>query len=191
MSHSTDPSAAPPADLGDRLRRIRLGREESLATVSRATNISTSFLSLVETGRSDITLGRLMRLVQFYGIHVNDLLQNGAPGDPRIVRAGEEIVVHSGSEGIDIRMLAPDGNRSLMPLLVTVERGGHTVEATSYQGEEFVHVLEGALTVLLGDEEIVLGAGDTLSYDTTVPHAIANRGATPVRFIAASTPPHF
>jgi mannose-6-phosphate isomerase-like protein (cupin superfamily)/DNA-binding Xre family transcriptional regulator len=177
--------------LGERLREIRLERKESLAEVSRATAISTSFLSLVETGRSDITLGRLMRLVQFYGIHVNDLLREAPPDPAGVVRAGQEILVHSGTEGIDIRLLAPRGDRTLMPLLVAVQPGGHTVEATSYEGEEFVHVLEGELTMQLGEDEVLLQAGDTISYDTTTPHSISNPGRVVTRFIATSTPPHF
>src|SRR3954453_538844 len=132
-----------------------------------------------------------MRLVQFYGIHVNDLLREPEQDPAPVVRAGEEILVHSGSEGIDIRMLAPRGDRKLMPLLVTVEPGGHTVEATSYEGEEFVHVLEGVLRVRLGPEEVDLGPGDTVSYDSTIPHGISNPGDVATRFLAASTPPHF
>src|SRR6185312_910162 len=54
--------------LGERLRAIRAERGVSLSAVAEATGISTSFLSLVETGKNDITFGRLRRLIDYYGV---------------------------------------------------------------------------------------------------------------------------
>ena len=48
--------------LGEKLRQLRLQRGESLTRVADATGMSSSFLSLVETGRSDLTVARLVRL---------------------------------------------------------------------------------------------------------------------------------
>ena len=53
-------------ELGGALRALRRERKLSLGDVSSATGISASFLSLVENGKSDITVGRLMRLAGFY-----------------------------------------------------------------------------------------------------------------------------
>jgi quercetin dioxygenase-like cupin family protein len=174
------------------LRAVRKAQGHSLATVSRATNISTSFLSLVETGRSDITLGRLNRLVSFYNIHISDLLPKPTPEHPGVVRAANQTLLHrSSSEGIAIYLLAPDMDRKLMPIMVVVEPGGHTYEPTSYEGEEFIHVTEGVLSVLLGDEDLLLHPGDTVYYDSSVPHSISNPGQSACRFFATVTPPHF
>ena len=60
--------------LGARLRAIRADRGLSLSAVAEATGISTSFLSLVETGKNDITFGRLRRLIDYYGVTLIDLL---------------------------------------------------------------------------------------------------------------------
>lgn len=58
----------PQPDLGTKLRALRTDRGLSIAEVADATGISASFLSLVENGRSDIAIGRLMRLIDFYGV---------------------------------------------------------------------------------------------------------------------------
>src|SRR5579862_9844144 len=80
------PSSQP--QLGERLRFIRHSRRRSLGEVADATGISASFLSLVETGRSDITISRLMKLVQYYATSIIELLGQ-TPSNPTIVRHDE------------------------------------------------------------------------------------------------------
>jgi transcriptional regulator with XRE-family HTH domain len=53
--------------LGETLRAIRVERGFSLGEVAEGTDLSTSFLSLVENGRSDISTGRLFRVARFPG----------------------------------------------------------------------------------------------------------------------------
>src|SRR5437870_657833 len=73
--------------VGSALRKVRTARNLSLSEVADATGISTSFLSLVEKDRSDITIGRLVRLIDFYGISITDLLPFAAHTDyPEVVR---------------------------------------------------------------------------------------------------------
>jgi DNA-binding Xre family transcriptional regulator len=52
------------------LRRLRAERGLSQSDLARVTGISSSFLSLVEQGRSDITIGRLLRLAEFYDLEI-------------------------------------------------------------------------------------------------------------------------
>jgi transcriptional regulator with XRE-family HTH domain len=112
-------------EVGRKLRELRLSRGRSLAEVAEATELSPSFLSLVETGKSDISIGRLVRLVQFYGVGLADLLPT-AGDSPEVVRSGERRHVISESEGIDQYLLAPDANRTMMPLLAIRARSGST-----------------------------------------------------------------
>ena len=72
--------------LGSALKNLRRDRRLSLQDVSAGTGISASFLSLVENGKSDITIGRLVRLVTFYGIHLGDLVPVQPAAEPDLVR---------------------------------------------------------------------------------------------------------
>ena len=62
------------AGLGAALRAARTRRGLSLAQVAEATGISRSLLSLIETGRSDITIGRLDKLSLLYDVRLSELL---------------------------------------------------------------------------------------------------------------------
>jgi transcriptional regulator with XRE-family HTH domain len=175
--------------LGERLRSIRHSRRRSLGEVADATGISPSFLSLVETGRSDITISRLMRLVQYYGTNVIELLGQ-APSNPTIVRQDEQRHLASRGEGIEICLLAPDTSRTMLPLLVSYEGGGKMAEADHGEGEGFMHVLDGSIWLLMdGEEPIVLSAGDSAYF---LPHQLRryeNRGKKTARIFVCLIPP--
>jgi quercetin dioxygenase-like cupin family protein len=187
-----DPELLPAAqpELGASLRALRRERGKSLAEVAAATAISQSFLSLVETGQTDITISRLMRLVAYYGVHIADLLPTPARHDALVVRRGEEQHVASRSEGIDNALLAPDTDRSMMPMLSTLAPGAAVAEPASHEGEEFVHVVKGSVRVEIdGYPQIVLRRGDNVYFRAERPHRYWNPGSTPAVVFVVMSPP--
>jgi transcriptional regulator with XRE-family HTH domain len=181
-----------PPHLGSSLRDLRRRRGATLVEVADATGISRSFLSLVENGRSDITIGRLLRLVSFYGAQIADLLPQADPHDPIVVRRGEQREVESPAEGIRIFMLAPDEERAMSPSLGVIEPTGASAEKASHDGEEFLHVIEGAIALDFGeDEPIRLEAGDSAYFRAERPHSYRNAGRVVARFLSVATPPTF
>jgi quercetin dioxygenase-like cupin family protein len=179
--------------LGARLRSTREARRLSLADVAAGTDISASFLSLVEKDRSDITIGRLVRLIDFYGISITDLVPGQAAGGyPDVVERAERRLLHSPAEGIDVYLLTSDTRRrAMMPLLVEVDPGARLAEFGRHEGEEWVHVLDGRLRLELeGAEPRVLEAGDSAYYPAERPHLFSNDDAErPLRLICVDTPP--
>src|SRR4029079_5761908 len=91
-----------PAGLGSALRAARPAKALSLSAVAAATGISPSFLSLVENGKSDITIGRLVRLVTFYGIHLGDLVPVEPAAEPDILRKSSRKTLASPPQGTQI-----------------------------------------------------------------------------------------
>lgn len=186
------PSLTPQAQLGAALRSARKAKGLSLSEVAQSARISASFVSLVENGKSDITIGRLARLVALYGISINDLLPAPPPADAHVVRMGEERRLPSPREGIDVLLLTPDTKRTMMPHVVVFEPGAHLAEYGRHEGEEFVHVLEGKLSLeLAGSEPRVLSAGDSAYYRADQPHLFRNASSTEaLRIICVDSPPN-
>lgn len=178
-------------ELGRRLRQLRKERGVSLAEVGEGTGISPSFLSMVEKGKSDITVSRLMRLVHWFDVSIADLVQPPSRSSVQVVRANDRRSVRLADERISIQMLSVDGRHAMMPVINTYDEGGGMTDPTTHEGEEFVHVLEGEieLTVDSGDS-IVLGPGDSAYYRSEMPHSFRNAGRGPARFIGVTTPPN-
>jgi len=62
--------------LGSELRRLRKSRRLTLAKVGDATQLSVSFLSDVERGRTKPSLDTLEKLAACYQVSVNDILMD-------------------------------------------------------------------------------------------------------------------
>jgi transcriptional regulator with XRE-family HTH domain len=176
-------------ELGRALRRLRQERELSLTDVATATGLSVSFLSVVEKGRSDIAIGRLMRIMRFYRVRVGDLVEERTPAAQLVVRRGEERRVRS-QEGVDLYLLTADTDRAMMPVLTTYAPHARQTNLEPHDGETFVHILEGTLLLeLAGQPPLVLRAGDTAYFKPNPAPTLTNLGDTPVRLVGAVTPP--
>lgn len=184
------PPEHPPwaGDLGRRLREVRQERGLSLAKVSKATGISTSFLALLERGQTDISLGRLLPLLEFFGLSAADVLAwNDAERD-RVVRAGEAPFLFSVAKGIDVYLAAPDRRRPFLPMIAVYRPGARMTGYSEHEGDEFVYVLEGSLRIEFRDEDpLVLDPGDALFFSSQRPHRIATEGKAAARVLVVTT----
>lgn len=176
--------------LGQRLRSLRLDLGLSLADVAAASGISRSFLSTVETGKSDLSIGRLMRLLNVYGVKLGDLLPEPA-SDALVVRHGEERRVASWHEGIHLSLLTRDTRRAMMPMIATFAAGASSEEHLRHEGDEFAHVLEGVIAIDLEHTgEVILKPGDSIYFDAAQSHAYRNAGSNAAKIFAVVTPPY-
>ena len=152
----------PQPELGKRLRAIRLESGRSLAEVAQATEISPSFLSMVENGNSDISIGRLLRLTQHYGAEIAQVVSGADKAPQDVVHAGERRSLVSMKEGLEIEFLA-EAHRPLRPLIVRFEPQGGMLEPVRDSGDAFLYVLAGELVVEVdGEPPLVLRDGDSV-----------------------------
>ena len=151
--------------LGTTLRAIRTARGLSLAQVAKATGISRSLLSLIETGRSDITIGRLSRLAQLYEVRLAELVPEPRHPDPIVVRADDRQLLRYTAEEIDIEVLVPDGPHTTQAVLATFAPRAQMQDYVPQPNEQFTHVLEGRIRTEFADgRELELDAGDSATY---------------------------
>ena len=174
--------------LGTTLRKLRRERGHTIAGVADATGISNSFIALVEKGRSDISLGRLYRLLRFYGVGLGELLPDTTSEE--LVRNGEARHVNLAVEGIHAFLLAPDSERRMVPMLAVHDPGAQIVDVPPYGDECFLYVLEGTLLVEReGKEPVVLNEGDAFYFTRTESLTSSTVGQHPARVIAVLAPP--
>jgi transcriptional regulator with XRE-family HTH domain len=178
--------------LGPALRQARASRGLSLAAVAAQTGVSRSLLSLIENGRSDITLRKLSLLADLYEVRISELLGSGRDDEcVAVVRHGEMPTLHSSEDRVDMHLLVPDGARAMMGLLIEIGPGGGAQERMSHAGEELIHVLDGRIVLeVTGSKTVELNAGDSAYYPSDRGHRITNPGeATTARVIVVATPP--
>jgi len=159
-------------DLGTRLRALRTERGLSLSQLEATTNISSSFLSLVESGKSDITISRLLRLADFYDVELGDLVEGSRVGRRTIevIREGEGSVLHSSGEGVVAHFLG-HSRWHLQPRVSEYEPGGtidvgegeQAMREMLHHHELFIYVITGTFEIAAhGEDAVKVKGGDAV-----------------------------
>jgi transcriptional regulator with XRE-family HTH domain len=199
---STDDKVAPPPTsqvvstvvLGQQLKRLRRERGLSLSQLGAATGISSSFLSLLEQGKSDLTIGRLMRLADFYGVDGADFLATAhPPTDPIQHLSLETAVSMAGSpeEGVAMFELSAGARWGLVPIFAVFDEGGVVRSESGSDREVFVFVLEGTFEIAFGSNPATrVAAGEGAVYLSLRPYTVRNVGLGQGRMLALSLRRH-
>jgi DNA-binding transcriptional MerR regulator len=174
---------------GERLRAMRHARGLSLRDAARAAGLSMSFVSAVERGTVGASVSSLQRLTRAYGATLLALFA-AQPESGGIVHPAERPVLHIG-DGVRIEQLAR-GAEQLEPQLFVLAPGASSDGSYSHEGEEFLYVLTGALSLWIGDDEPShLRAGDALAFPSSLPHRWRNDASGETQLLWINTPPTF
>lgn len=89
-------------------------------------------------------------------------------------------------------LLSPDLNRKIEFLYITIKPGDYSSkDLVTHEGEECGIVIKGRLMVKMKDKEYILEEGDSIYFDSTIPHKYINIGDEECISIWAMTPPSF
>jgi len=196
-----DKHGSPGDEIGGRLREERQRQHLSLRKLADRIGISPSALSQIETGRSRPSVSTLYAIVSELGISFDELFADrpehgGAraparhpatkPGEEQIVQRAEDRPVIELESGVRWERLNPTGERDVDFLEVEYDVGGASSRGRTHvhhAGREYGLVTSGALKVTVGYEEYELGPGDSISFDSAVPHRLETIGDAPARAI--------
>jgi len=177
---------------GRPLRRLRHGHHLSLRQASARTGLSVSFLSALERGVSGASIATLQRLAAAYGTTLQELFGTAAGAGVRLVRSRDRSVLRLGNPSVRIEQLAR-GATHLEPQLFVLAPGATSDGEYAHDGEEFLYLLSGSLTVWVGDDETyrLQEPGDALSFPSNLPHRWRNDAGEETRLLWINTPPTF
>lgn len=170
--------AAKEERVGDRIKRLRTGKGVTLQTLAKATGCSTDELEAYENGTAQPQLGALMKLSRALDTMFGKLLSGEGDKSFAIIRKETGIPVErSATEGQQkiysyFSLGSRIKDRHMEPLIVHLEESPHG-KPSMHDGEEFIHVLEGSVRLVIDQETHELEPGDSVYYKSSVPHLIA------------------
>jgi transcriptional regulator with XRE-family HTH domain len=185
-------SAADEAEVGHRLRRVRLARRRTLRDVASHAGISEGFLSQIERGRANASIATLRRIANELEVSMGELFHSGDDGRAMVLRALERPVLSFGILGRKW-LLTQSPDRELDAFLAEFEPNGSTGPEPYTHGdsEEFLLVLRGHVSFELGAQNFDMGPEDSIVYRSSVPHRLVESAGERAVTLWVTTPPSF
>jgi transcriptional regulator with XRE-family HTH domain len=183
-------------EIGRKIRQLRLRKKIGLVDLGKHTGLSASMLSQLENGKLVPTLATLARIAMVFDVGLDHFF-----GDSKrrktfvVVRADERIKFPDRPSSIKpdyfFECLAFSAQeKSLQAYLAEFpRRAAGEVTEHFHDGAEFVHVLEGSLSITYQAEEYVLHAGDSVYFDSSEPHSYKGTSRHPSKALVVTTQP--
>ncbi len=195
----------PGVELGPRLRRVRENRGLSARELARRISCSPSLISQIERGISAPSVGMLYALASELRTSLDFLFGVVLPGDAVLMTAhgdghssghgvaGPGVVQRAGqrrtidlASGVRWERLTPGPDDRVDFLEVIYEPSGHSTDARRplrHDGQEYGLITSGTLNASVGFESYQLGPGDSIAFDSSIPHEYWNASAENVHAI--------
>ncbi len=180
-------------DIGKKIRDLRTRSGLSIKELAASAEVSTGLVSQVERDLVMPSVTVLYRIAKALSVNVGYFFDEEAVvrSNPVVRKNERKRLVIDGTNGI-YELLSPDTHQNIEFLYIVLKAGEPSnVDLMSHEGEECGYVLKGHLLVKVGADEYYLGEGDSISFDSTIPHRYVNIGDRECVSIWAMTPPSF
>jgi transcriptional regulator with XRE-family HTH domain len=175
--------------LGRRIRALRTERGHTLTGLAARVGITRSFLSSVERGVAYPSILVLRSIAAALEVPVF-LLFTAPESNGIVVRSEARRVIRPPGGSLSYELLSPDLRRKLEMIIVRLKPGVDG-SALAHEGEECALVLKGRVMMTVGDVDYELNEGDSIYYDSGLPHKARALGDEPAEIVSAITPPNF
>lgn len=175
-------------EIGMRLKGLREAFDLSPEDFAKSCDIPVEEYLEYEKGKKDLTISILKTISQKYNVDISVLMFDDEPrmSSYFLTRKGKGLAVKR-VEAYDYQTLAGGfNNRKADVFEVVVEPKSDSDEIfhRSHDGQEFNFVLEGRMLLQINGKDLILEEGDSIYFDSKLPHGMLALDGKPVRFIA-------
>jgi transcriptional regulator with XRE-family HTH domain len=188
MTIVRDPIQLQLSSFGGRLRELRLQRDWTLDELARQSRLSKPFLSRLESGDRQASIAAVLTLARVFDVSLASLFESPLAKEPcLIVRVADHAPQKAnGLTYVPLSNAARFAN--LQPLRLTISPKREGTEHFKHDGEEWIYLLSGRLTLSIAGETYDLEAGDAVHFDSRLPHRLIARGPLDAEVLLVATP---
>jgi len=178
--------------VGEKIKTLREKKKLSLPELAERSGFSSAVLSQIENHMISPPLGTIIKIAKALEVEPGYFFKEKPKSSYVIVRKDERAAISrvASKEGVSYgysyeSLGADKKGRKMEPFIVTLEANAEKeVKKSTHDGEEFIFVLEGKMEVTLADHSDILLPGDSIYYDSTIPHRVTAKGDKPAKILA-------
>ena len=167
--------------VGEKIKSLRETKEISVAELAERSGLAEEQINRIENNVDLPSLAPLIKIARALGVRLGTFLDDQEEQGAVVCRKeSAEDTISFSNNAMDLRthmryhsLSKSKADRHMEPFIVDVASNDN-VEFTlsSHEGEEFIYVMEGVIEVCHGKKCYVIEAGDSIYYDSIVPHHV-------------------
>jgi transcriptional regulator with XRE-family HTH domain len=178
--------------VSERIRRLMAEKQISREDLAARSGLNREFLNQLAAMDGFPSLGPMLKIARALGVRLGTLIDDQMSPDPLITRRD--------APREEIRML-PDKDkppalkfyslgkgktdRHMEPFFIEIlPESAQDKKLSSHEGEEFIIVVSGRVELIYGKETSILEAGDSVYYNSVVPHCVSCADNAPAAIYA-------
>lgn len=174
--------------IAERLVGLRDALEVTPEEMAKVCQLSTEEYLALESGTKDISVSVLHQISQAYGMELTTLMFGDEPkmSSYFVTRKGKGVAVERTKAYRYQSLGAGFSNRKADPFIVTVhpKPDNEPIYLNAHPGQEFNMVLKGRLQLQINGKDLILEEGDSIYFNSELPHGMKALDGEKVRFLA-------
>lgn len=177
-------------EVAERIRGMRDILDMSAEYVAEKTGVTMEDYELIEKGEKDVSVTFIYKCAELFGVDLIELLTGENPKLKRycVVRKGKGLPVKR-RESFEYQHLSYlFRDRNIEPFLVTAPYSDAEQEKpialSAHEGQEFDYILTGKMKFIIGEKTKIFEPGDSIIYDSSVPHGMIAIDGEECKFLA-------
>jgi transcriptional regulator with XRE-family HTH domain len=166
--------------VGPRIAKYMAQNDITIETLAERTGLAANLLTAIQDEDVYPSLGPLVKIARALGVRLGTFLDDQETIDPLIVRREDRhtalSTLRAKDQPVETRFYSlgrGKTDRHMEPFFVELlPEADRDAERSSHEGEEFIVVLEGRVEVIYGQETHHLEPGDSIYYNSIVPHHV-------------------
>ena len=178
----------------NKIRKYRKKMNLTIKELAARTGLSIGYISQLERNEAEPSLSSLRKIAKEFDVPRYVLIEDEQESGSLTIRKEDRASVHTKKSGIEYEFLTPLPSQNFLPRVLMVKavlqpRSRDTEIPIVHHSEETLFVLEGVLTLMLGDEVIELRTGDTTIIREDLPHMCINDTDAVTKVLSVISPP--
>lgn len=180
--------------VGEKIKSLRETKEISIAELAERTGLAEEQINRIENNVDIPSLAPLIKIARALGVRLGTFLDDQDEIGAVVYHKDEEMkeTISFSNNAMDTRthmrylsLAKSKSDRHMEPFIVDIEATNDTeYSLSSHEGEEFIYVMEGTIEVSHGKKNHIIKAGDTIYYDSIVPHHVHGYNGQAAKILA-------
>ena len=180
--------------VGEKIKAIRQTKQISVEDIVERTGLAQEQIERIESNVDIPSLAPLIKIARALGVRLGTFLDDQDEMGAVVCRKEEhsDNTISFSNNAMSARthmqyhsLSASKADRHMEPFIIDVQPTEETsYELSSHEGEEFIYVMEGAVEVAYGKKQHVIEAGDSIYYDSIVPHHVHGYNGQAAKILA-------